>query len=154
MDISQLIPVRTQGVSQMLIDGTFPEDVVFTEKKGSVNISLIPYKGQFPPSQRYSIRKQVASQIIDGGVIPNNKSFDKLFFFSYDPLMGVDYGFEITPCTSKCVLYIIKNGTIIRRYNPYDSNHDERNDIANISSEEIVTHEKDSIWNKIKQIFK
>ncbi len=59
MDIKNIISIRTKGINEFLNENLSPEDVVFHVKDGRIGISLIPFKGDFPPSYKYEVRKQV-----------------------------------------------------------------------------------------------
>lgn len=149
--IEQIIQLRAQGLALILSGGNYPEDIAFSVINGQVGMSLIPIQGDFAPSERYKIRKQILSKILKENIIANYHIAERIFFCSYEPLFEVDYCFEITPSNGKVDLYISSNGVIVRRYCSFDISYDERNDLANISSESLVSKDKsDSLWNKLK----
>ncbi len=132
MDVKQIILTRAQGLKQFTEQNMTAEDVVFYLANGNMNISLIPFKGDFPPSFKYDVRKQVMQRILDGALSPEIAIADEVFYCSYDTIYGVDYVFHIVGSTRNVTLYIARDGNIIRRYQNYHLDYDERVDLANI----------------------
>ena len=132
MDVKQIILTRSQGLNQFIEKNIPAEDVVFYLTNGNMNISLIPFKGDFPPSFKYDVRKQVMQRILDGALSPEIAIADEIFYCSYDTIYGVDYVFHIVGSTRNVTLYIVRDGNIIRRYQNYHLDYDERIDLANI----------------------
>lgn len=135
MDVKQIILTRAQGLKQFTEQNIPAEDVVFYLKNGTMNISLIPFtfEGKVPPpSFKYNMRKQVMQRIIDGALSPEIAVADEVFYCSYDTIYSVDYVFHIVGSTRNVTLYIARDGNIIRRYQNYHLDYDERVDLANI----------------------
>lgn len=132
MDINTQISIRTQGINKFLSDNISPEDVIFYEKNGQMGITLLPFKGEFPPSYKYEARKQVMNKILKGQLFDKINIADEVIYCSYDDIFNVDYIFSFVSSTHIITLYIVRNGKIIRRYQNFQLEYDERVDLANL----------------------
>lgn len=132
MDIKIIISIRSKGINEFLNDNLSPEDVVFHVKDGCIGTSLIPFKGDFPPSYKYEVRKQVMKRILDGTISREIANAEEVFYCSYDNIYNVDYIFSIMGLSRDVTLYIVRDGKPIRRYQNYQLEYDERVDLANL----------------------
>lgn len=132
MDIKNIISIRSKGINDFLNDNLSPEDVVFHVKDGHIGISLIPFKGDFPPSYKYDARKQVMRKILDGTISQEIANADEVFYCSYDNIYNVDYIFSIMVLSRDVTLFIVRDGKPLRRYQNYQLEYDERVDLANL----------------------
>ena len=132
IDIKQLIGIRAQATNQFTSEGVSPEDLLFHVIDEQMGMTLVPFQGDFPHSYKYNARKQALSAMLNGTLSPQLKRASRLIYFSIDNVYNVDYCFDIDMYTKGIVLYIIKDGNIVRRYKNYDVNYDERNDIAQL----------------------
>ena len=132
IEIKQLIGIRAQATNQFTSEGVSPEDLLFHVIDEQMGMTLVPFQGDFPPSYKYNARKQALSAMLNGTLSPQLKRASRLIYFSIDNVYNVDYCFDIDMYTKGIVLYIIKDGNIVRRYKNYDVNYDERNDIAQL----------------------
>ena len=132
MDVIIIISIRSKGINEFLNDNLSPEDVVFHVKDGCIGTSLIPFKGDFPPSYKYEVRKQVMKRILDGTISREIANAEEVFYCSYDNIYNVDYIFSIMGLSRDVTLYIVRDGKPIRRYQNYQLEYDERVDLANL----------------------
>ena len=132
MDIKIIISIRSKGINEFLNDNLSPEDVVFHVKDGCIGTSLIPFKGDFPPSYKYEVRKQVMKRILDGTISREIANAEEVFYCSYDNIYNADYIFSIMGLSRDVTLYIVRDGKPIRRYQNYQLEYDERVDLANL----------------------
>ena len=105
---------------------------MFHVKDGCIGTSLIPFKGDFPPSYKYEVRKQVMKRILDGTISREIANAEEVFYCSYDNIYNVDYIFSIMGLSRDVTLYIVRDGKPIRRYQNYQLEYDERVDLANL----------------------
>lgn len=132
MDIKNIVSIRSQGLNGFIKENMSPEDVIFHVTNGCIGISLVPFKGDFPPSYKYSVRKQVLQKILEGTLSGEVARANEVFYCSYDTIYSVDYIFHVDNGSRSVTLYIIRDSVIIRRYQNYKLNYDERIDLANI----------------------
>lgn len=146
MDIQQIISIRSEATKQMFKEDDVPEDVLFYVKNSEISMLLIPLQGNFPQTKKYNARKQILDKILKDRLDPRLVDADEIFYCSIDIVLNVDYCFQIDSSKKKTDLYIVQNGTIIRRYVDYDLNYDERNDISNINNNSTMK-------DKLKKLF-
>lgn len=132
IDIKQLISIRAQATNQFTSDGVSPEDLLLHVIDEQIRVALVPFQGDFPPSYKYTARKQALTAMLNGTLSPQVKRASRLIYFSIDNVYNVDYCFDINMSTNGIILYIIKDGNIVRRYKNYDIEYDERNDLAQL----------------------
>ena len=132
IDIKQLIGIRAQATNQFTSEDVSPEDLLFYVIDGQMGMTLIPFQGDFPPSYKYNARKQALTAMLNGTLNPQLKRASRLVYFSIDSVYNVDYCFDIDMSVNNILLYIVKDGNIVRRYKNYNIAYDERNDIAQL----------------------
>ena len=131
MDTKGLSKIRSEVLKQVLSSGEDPFDIAFVQAKNGISMCPVDLKGDFPTSYKHKARKEVVNKYLNKQV-PQTKDAVELSYFSFDPILNVDYCFDIDMYTKGIVLYIVKDGNIVRRYKNYDVNYDERNDIAQL----------------------
>jgi hypothetical protein len=153
MDIKQIISIRSKVISQLFEEDDAPEDIVFFEKNGKIGNLLVPYKGDFPPTYKYNVRKQVLDKIVKGNLSSTLLGSNDIIFCSIDTVLNVDYCFQITPSNGNTTLYIVQNSAIVRRYQNYDITYDERKDISNINNNTNMIDRIKKLFRKEKPSF-
>lgn len=133
MDLNVMLQIRAQGLAQVFGQDEEPIDMLFIVDSSSVlNISGIPYEGDFPPSYKYNVRKHVVGKILDKSLSPYLQIGKEAYFFSYDSVYDVDYAFVVNLSSLKIDLYISRNGKVLKKYYNFNLSTDERNGLMNL----------------------
>ncbi len=132
MDAKILISIRSKAINSFIADNISPEDVIFYVKNGNVGQLLLPYKGDFPPSYKYNIRKIVLQKILERALSDAITDSEELFFCSYDFIYNVDYIYKIDMRSNNVTLYVARDGNTLRRFQNYQLDFDERIELANL----------------------
>lgn len=129
MDIQDLSKSRNEVLKQTLSSGDDPVDIVFIQSKDDISMCPLELKGDFSPSKKFFARRQAVSSLLNGDVL-HVKDATELFYFSFDPILNVDYCFEMFQSARIANLYIYStNGIRICSFKPYDPKNDERVEI-------------------------
>lgn len=132
MDIKGLSKVRLGVLTQVLPSGESPFDIAFV--KMNCNISMVPLdiEGDYPSSFKHKVRKDVLEKFLTKA-IPQTVQASELVYFSFDPILNVDYCFEIFPNTKRVNLFIFStSGREICSFTPFNPNTDERVEIERL----------------------
>ncbi len=129
MGIKGLSQIRSQVLQQVIPSGEEPVDIAFFGSGTSISMAPIDIQGDFPPSHKYKARKEVCYSILSKA-IPELRNATEVVYFSFDPILNVDYCFEIISASRKINLYVYSpKGNKICSFVPFNLKLDERNEI-------------------------
>ena len=129
MDIQGLSKIRAEVLQQVLSSGDDPFDIAFVKVNDGVAMCPIDLEGDFPPSYKHNARKEVLCKFLNKE-IPQTKSVSELVYFSFDPILNVDYCFEVFPASKRVNLYIHStSGIKVCEFKPYNVRDEERVEI-------------------------
>lgn len=150
MNTTGLSKVRSEVLQQVISSGEEPFDIAFVKTNNGIVMCPIDLQGDFPTSYKHKARKEVVYKIINKQV-PQIKNAIELTYFSFDPILNVDYCFEIYSNSKQINLYIFSTtGMKVCEFKPYNLNSDERIEIErSIKS----TKRKTSSFASLKEKF-
>lgn len=129
MDTKGLSKIRSEVLKQVLSSGEDPFDIAFVQAKNGISMCPVDLKGDFPTSYKHKARKEVVNKFLNKQV-PQTKDAVELSYFSFDPILNVDYCFEIYTTSKRVNLYIFSTAGIkVCEFKPYNLNLDERVEI-------------------------
>lgn len=132
MDIKGLSKIRSTVLNQVLPLGEPPIDVVFVMMNGNISMAQLDFVGDYPSSLKYKARKDLLRRFLAKS-IPQTAQASELVYFSFDPILNVDYCFEICSKTKSANLFIFSTlGKEICKFAPFDPNVDERVEIERL----------------------
>lgn len=150
MDIKGLLQIRLQVLQQVIPSGEEPIDITFSVIGTSISMAPVDMQGDFPPSRKYKARKEVCNYILSR-TIPELRSASEVVYFSFDPILNVDYCFEIMPASHRINLYVYSSkGDKICTFVPYDIKSDERTEIERAKKS---SGEHTSAFSSLKEKF-
>ena len=129
MDIQGLSKIRTEVLQEVLSSGDDPFDIAFVKVNDGVAMCPIDLEGDFPPSYKHNARKEVLCKFLNKE-IPQTTNATELVYFSFDPILNVDYCFEVFPASNTVNLYIYStSGIEVCKFKPFNVRGDERVEI-------------------------
>lgn len=132
MDIKGLSKVRSEVLTQVTSSGESPFDIAFVKMNGSISMAPLDIEGDYSSSLKYKVRKDILRKFLMEA-IPQTVQSSELVYFSFDPILNVDYCFEIFPNIKKVNLFIFStSGKEICSFTPFNPNTDERVEIERL----------------------
>lgn len=132
MDIKGLSKVRLGVLTQVLSSGESPFDIAFVKMNDNISMAPLDLEGDYPSSLKYKVRKDILEKFL-AKAIPQTVQASELAYFLFDPILNVDYCFEIFPNIQKVNLFIFStSGREICSFVPFNPNTDERVEIERV----------------------
>lgn len=129
MHIKGLSKIRSEVLQQVLSMGEEPFDIAFVQSNGGISMCPIELEGDFPSSYKHNARKEVVKKFLNKQV-SQTKDAIVLAYFSFDPILNVDYCFEIFPTSKHVNLYVFSTtGIKVSEFKNFNLNSDERIEI-------------------------
>ena len=129
MDVLSLSKIRAQVLQQVFPSGEEPIDIAFCMIGDNLTMSPIEVNGDFSPSKKRDMRIKVLNLFLNKEN-PDLRQAAELVYFSFDPVMNVDYCFQIFPNNKETNLFIFSStGKKISAFTPYYTTIDERTEI-------------------------
>lgn len=129
MDIQGLSKIRSEVIRQVQSSREEPFDIAFVQNHNGIFMCPLDLKGDFPSSFKYTARKQVLNKFLNKE-IRQAANATALAYFSFDPILNVDYCFEVFPTSKHVNLYVYTTAGIkVCEFKAYDPNYDERKEI-------------------------
>ena len=150
MDIKSLSKVRSKVLTNVLSSGESPIDVIFNKMNNTISMIELNIENNYPPSLKYEVRKDVLEKFLTKA-IPQTVEALELVYFSFDPILNVDYCFEIFPNIKRINLFIFStSGGKICSFVPFNPNTDERIEIERLLKS---WHEPRNSFSALKEKF-
>lgn len=108
MDVLSLSKIRVQVLQQVFPSGEEPIDIVFCMIGDNLTMSPIEVNGGFSPSKKRDMRIKVLNLFLNKEN-PDLRQAAELVYFSFDPVMNVDYCFQIFPNNKETNLFIFSS---------------------------------------------
>lgn len=129
MDIQGLSKIRSEVIQQVQSSGEEPFDIAFVQDRNGISMYPLDLQGDFPTSFKYTARKQILNKFLKKE-IPQAVNATILAYFSFDPVLNVDYCFEVSPTSKHVNLYVYSTAGIkICEFKAYNPDYDERIEI-------------------------